>query len=106
MGIPEIQIVDVNLKDLKSASGNIEAYFQSILCCHEYAGEYEILSWIIIIRTKNFLQNFRIQDSRFFFAKNNEQILGYLKINQGDAQTVLPNDQGLEIERIYVDEVI
>ena len=40
--------------------------------------------------------------SRFFFAKLGEDIVGYMKINQADAQTVLPNDGGMELERIYV----
>lgn len=31
-----------------------------------------------------------------------EQIIGYLKLNFGDAQTELKNDQAIEIERIYV----
>jgi ribosomal protein S18 acetylase RimI-like enzyme len=41
--------------------------------------------------------------SKFFFAMHESLPVGYLKINQGSAQTVLPNDQGVEIERIYVD---
>jgi len=43
-------------------------------------------------------------DSRFFFAKIKNTIIGYLKINRKGAQTVLPNDDGLEVERIYIDE--
>jgi diamine N-acetyltransferase len=43
-------------------------------------------------------------DSRFFFAHLETELIGYLKINRGAAQTILPNDQGLEIERIYVDQ--
>lgn len=42
-------------------------------------------------------------DSQFLFAKLGEEILGYVKINLGSAQTVLPNEAGMEIERIYVD---
>ena len=42
-------------------------------------------------------------DSKFFFAILDGTPVGYLKINRGGAQTVLPNDQGVEIERIYVD---
>jgi ribosomal protein S18 acetylase RimI-like enzyme len=43
-------------------------------------------------------------DSSFYFAKTGSRILGYLKLNRGHAQSVLPNDNGLEIERIYVDQ--
>ena len=43
-------------------------------------------------------------DSRFYFVKLEERVIGYLKTNRLGAQTVLPNDHGVEIERIYVDE--
>ncbi len=43
-------------------------------------------------------------DSWFFFARYRENVVAYLKINRAEAQTVLPNDKGLEIERIYVDQ--
>ena len=45
------------------------------------------------------------RNSKFFFAIREGIPVGYLKINQGTAQTVLPNDQGVEIERIYVDRL-
>lgn len=41
-------------------------------------------------------------DSEFYFAKQNDQIIGYLKINFGDSQTELKDSKALEIERIYV----
>lgn len=41
--------------------------------------------------------------SKFYFALFRGTIAGYLKMNTGHAQTVLPNDEGVEIERIYVD---
>ncbi len=40
--------------------------------------------------------------SEFYFATVNEEIAGYLKVNIGQAQTELINQNGLEIERIYV----
>ena len=52
---------------------------------------------------ENFWRNGLNPDSSFFFAKRNGQPIGYLKINRDLAQTVLPNEGGLEIERIYVD---
>lgn len=103
MGIPEIQIADVNLKDLKilqelskrtfiqafAAMNNPENFNQFLE--HYYAEEK--LSAEILNR-----------DSRFFFALYRDEPVGYLKINQGMAQTVLPNDKALEIERIYIDQ--
>lgn len=40
--------------------------------------------------------------SAFYFAENNGEPIGYIKINTGAAQTELREEQGLEIERIYV----
>lgn len=38
----------------------------------------------------------------YYFAEENNQVIGYLKINLGLAQTELQDSQALEIERIYV----
>lgn len=47
---------------------------------------------------------YEIQDKNaaFYFAKLNNNIIGYLKLNQGRPQTELPKDNALEMERIYV----
>ena len=41
-------------------------------------------------------------NSEFYFAKRNDDIIGYLKLNFGQSQTELKEDNALEIERIYV----
>ena len=41
-------------------------------------------------------------NSQFYFAKINNAIAGYLKLNFGNAQTELQDTTSLEIERIYV----
>jgi ribosomal protein S18 acetylase RimI-like enzyme len=41
-------------------------------------------------------------NSSFYFAVINDKIIGYLKINFGDSQTELKQDNALEVERIYV----
>ncbi|HET6225590.1 MAG TPA: GNAT family N-acetyltransferase [Bacteroidia bacterium] len=41
-------------------------------------------------------------NSAFYFAMQEREAIGYLKINIGTAQTELKNLQALEIERIYV----
>jgi diamine N-acetyltransferase len=41
-------------------------------------------------------------DSEFYLASAGEQPAGYLKLNCGNAQTVQPHTDGLEIERVYV----
>lgn len=41
-------------------------------------------------------------ESEFFFARLNEEVIGYLKINFGKAQTDVKYPEGMEIERIYI----
>jgi ribosomal protein S18 acetylase RimI-like enzyme len=41
-------------------------------------------------------------NSEFYFTISDNKVLGYLKINFGQAQTELKNKSTLEIERIYV----
>jgi len=41
-------------------------------------------------------------NSAFYFAEHEGNIIGYLKVNFGNAQTELKEDNALEIERIYV----
>lgn len=42
------------------------------------------------------------KNSTFYFAKLGSDVIGYLKINIGQSQTELKDEQALEIERIYV----
>lgn len=57
--------------------------------------------------TKNFSlekisEEFNHPESAFFFAKKDDQICGYLKLNWGAAQTDQALANAVEIERIYV----
>lgn len=42
------------------------------------------------------------QLSQFYFATADERVVGYMKLNTGEAQKENPNENALEIERIYV----
>lgn len=42
------------------------------------------------------------KNSEFYFAKIDNEIIGYLKVNFGESQTELKDNKALEIERIYV----
>ncbi len=42
------------------------------------------------------------ENVEFYFAKIDENVIGYLKLNFGASQTELQDDKTLEIERIYV----
>ena len=48
------------------------------------------------------LEELNNPDSLFYFAKYNDEIVGYLKLNLGHSQTELNDNESLEIERIYV----
>lgn len=52
-----------------------------------------------IIKLTAELQN---EDSEFYFARIDTEVVGYLKINFGESQTELRDSTSLEIERIYV----
>src|SRR5690606_15484589 len=42
------------------------------------------------------------ENSEFYFALSETNVIGYLKINFGASQTELKDEEALEIERIYV----
>ena len=42
------------------------------------------------------------EDSAFYFAEADKNVLGYLKLNFGQSQTELKDSNAVEIERIYV----
>lgn len=42
------------------------------------------------------------KNAAFYFAKIEDEVIGYLKLNFGQSQTELKDDKALEIERIYV----
>ncbi len=42
------------------------------------------------------------KESQFYFAISGDKIVGYLKLNFGQSQTDLKDNDALEIERIYV----
>ncbi|MCG2613319.1 GNAT family N-acetyltransferase [Terrimonas sp. NA20] len=44
------------------------------------------------------------ENSDFYFATANDEVIGYLKVNYGPSQTELQDSQALEIERIYVSQ--
>ena len=43
-----------------------------------------------------------VPESEFYFASTDNKVIGYLKVNSGQAQTELKDQKALEIERIYV----
>lgn len=50
------------------------------------------------------LGEIRNRNSKFYFAKDGNATVGYLKINRSDAQTEFKDDSCIEIERIYIEQ--
>lgn len=48
------------------------------------------------------LKQLRNPNSFFYFVYFNELLLGYIKLNQHQAQTELKTDDSMELERIYI----
>lgn len=51
---------------------------------------------------QNLENEFRNNDSDFYFAKLNNEIVGYLKLNFKSAQTEMFDENATEIHRIYI----
>ena len=104
MDIREIQIVEVALEDLPLLQEISKRTF-----CDSFAAmntaenmKFHLDNHFTEDKLTSEILN---PDSTFFFAVHEGAPVGYLKLNQTSAQTVLPNDQAVEIERIYVDRL-
>ena len=102
MDIPDIQLVEVSMKDLEMLQQISRRTFQQTFAAVNTAEKMQSFLTEHFSREK-LLKEWSDPDSFFFFAKSDGLPAGYLKINRGLAQTVLPDEGGLEIERIYVD---
>ncbi|KQT23291.1 GNAT family acetyltransferase [Chryseobacterium sp. Leaf405] len=52
--------------------------------------------------TEKLTEELNTIDSQFFIAWEDENAIGYLKLNSGKSQTELQDEASMEIERIYV----
>ncbi len=50
------------------------------------------------------LSELKIEKSKFYFVKEKEELVGYFKVNEGEAQTDVKDFDSFELERIYVVE--
>ena len=51
---------------------------------------------------KSLLEELQTLGSKFYFAHNENEIVGYFKVNEFNAQTEFKEREGMELERIYV----
>lgn len=98
---PVFETVKVTIQDitqLQSISRQtfIEAFWETNDA--EYMNQYMDKSFSLEVLGSE-LQN---NNSEFYFAKLDERVVGYLKLNTGQAQTDIKDGDALEIERIYV----
>ncbi|MCD2421473.1 GNAT family N-acetyltransferase [Niabella pedocola] len=52
--------------------------------------------------TAKLTRELKDEQAQFYFALADQEIIGYLKLNTGSAQTEIKDNRSLEIERIYV----
>jgi ribosomal protein S18 acetylase RimI-like enzyme len=99
----EIQIVEVVLKDLAVLQEISKRTFYDSFAALNTAEnmQFHLDNYFTEEKLTSEILN---RNSKFFFAIYAGMPVGYLKLNLGDAQTVLPNDQAVEIERIYIDQ--
>jgi ribosomal protein S18 acetylase RimI-like enzyme len=103
LGIQEIQIVEVTLGDISLLQEISKRTFYDSFAALNTAEnmKFHLNNHFTEEKLTAEITN---PDSAFFFAICEGMAVGYLKVNQAGAQTVLPNIGGVEIERIYVDQ--
>ena len=97
----EIEIKLVQLDDVELLKQVARTVFAQTFSDHnqpENVEKYLDESFTIEILSEE-LNN---ENSQFFFALVNNEPVGYLKVNVGAAQTELKDEDGMELQRIYV----
>jgi ribosomal protein S18 acetylase RimI-like enzyme len=97
-----ISIVPVSANDVEKLQAISRATFLQTFAAHNNEADMEayLNSSFAIDKLREELNN---TQSKFYFAQDGEMIVGYLKINTGEAQTEQKEINAFEIERIYVD---
>ena len=74
--------------------------------CETYASQNSEENMQIYLNNNFSSKNLKLEvaskNSEFYFAKQEHKIIGYLKMNFGQAKKQINNENTLEIERIYV----
>jgi len=97
----EIQIRKVNSEDLEQLQKIGKQTFSETFS--RYNSEENMRNYLDEkFSDEKLLLELSNEDSMFYFAVSGDEILGYLKLNTGNAQTEPENENALEIERIYV----
>jgi GNAT superfamily N-acetyltransferase len=96
-----IKIIEVDTSQLKALQVISTQTFSETFTEHNTEEDMTnyIESSFNLANLKSQLDN---NNSKFYFALEEENVVGYLKVNWGLAQTELQDPTSLEVERIYV----
>ncbi|GAA5087654.1 spermidine/spermine N(1)-acetyltransferase [Chryseobacterium ginsengisoli] len=96
-----ITIKKASTEDLETIQNVGRETFYETFAKHN--SEYEMQKYLDeSFASEKLIRELNTIDSQFFIAWENENPIGYLKVNSGKAQTELQDETSLEIERIYV----
>jgi ribosomal protein S18 acetylase RimI-like enzyme len=96
-----LQILPATIKDLAALQAISRTTFEEAFAANN--SEENLAAYLEEGFSKQKLEaELQNENSRFYFALQEEEIIGYLKVNMGDAQSENQDPNALEIERIYV----
>lgn len=98
-----IAIVPVGINDIEKLQVISRATFSQTFTEHNSLEDMEAYL-NTSFATEKLLGELNNPNSEFYFAQEFDKIVGYLKVNTGDAQTEQKEEDAFEIERIYVDQ--
>jgi ribosomal protein S18 acetylase RimI-like enzyme len=98
-----ILITRVGVEDLKKLQAISRVTFEQTFSEHNNDSDMETYLNSSFSDEK-LISEIKNAHSEFYFAIEAEKIVGYLKVNTGDAQTEKKDMSAFEIERIYVDQ--
>lgn len=96
-----IKIIKATLVDISSLQSISIQTFVETFADHNTADNMQMYLGINL-STYKLTEELGDPNSEFYFALLDNKVIGYLKVNIGQAQTELKDKKSLEIERIYV----
>lgn len=98
----QIEILKVSINDIESLQIISRDTFAQTFTEHNNPEDMEVYLNTSFAKEK-LLGELNNPNAEFYFAKDGEKVVGYLKVNTGEAQTEQKDADAFEIERIYVD---
>lgn len=101
MNISEITLTKLNLEHLEKLKQiSRQTFFEAF---SSQNSEEDMRSYLdFAFSDEKLSTELKETQSEFYFAKYREEIIGYLKINFGSAQTDIKDQHAIELERIYL----